>query len=32
VLDTRPTLQAIAGFGDAVREVIVTKNATALFG
>ena len=32
VLDTRPTLQAIAGFGDAVRDVVMTKNATALFG
>jgi hypothetical protein len=25
-------LQALAGFGDAVREAIMTKNATALFG
>ena len=32
VLDTRPTLQAITGFGDVVRDVIVTRNATALFG
>jgi predicted TIM-barrel fold metal-dependent hydrolase len=32
VIDSRPTLQAIAGFGDAVRDVIMTKNATALFG
>ena len=32
VVDSRPTLQAIAGFGDAVRDMIMTRNATALFG
>lgn len=32
VIDSRPTLQALAGFGDAVRDAIMTKNATALFG
>ena len=32
VVDSRPTLQALAGFGDAVRDVVMTKNPTALFG
>ena len=32
VIDSRPTLQALAGFSDAVRDAIMTKNATALFG
>ncbi len=32
VVDSRPTLQALAGFGDALKDVVMTENPTALFG
>ena len=32
VVDPRPTLQALTGFGDAVKDVVMTENPTALFG
>ena len=32
VVDPRPTLQALIGFGDAVKDVVMTENPTALFG
>ncbi|HYM64821.1 MAG TPA: hypothetical protein VES61_09095 [Gaiellaceae bacterium] len=32
VMDSRPTLQALTGFGDAVKDVVMTENPTALFG
>jgi predicted TIM-barrel fold metal-dependent hydrolase len=32
VVDSRPTLQALTGFGDAVKDVVMTENPTALFG
>jgi 6-methylsalicylate decarboxylase len=32
VVDSRPTLQALTGFGDAVKNLVMTENPTALFG
>ena len=32
VVDSRPTLQALTGFGDAVKDLVMTENPTALFG
>jgi 6-methylsalicylate decarboxylase len=32
VVDPGPTLQALTGFGDAVKDVIMSENPTALFG
>jgi hypothetical protein len=32
VVDSTPTLQALAGFGDAVKDVVTIANPTALFG
>jgi 6-methylsalicylate decarboxylase len=32
VMDSRPTLHALAGFGQAVKDVVMTENPTALFG
>jgi hypothetical protein len=32
VMDSRPTLHALAGFGEAVRDMVMTENPTKLFG
>ena len=32
VVDSRPTLQSLAGFGNAVKNVVMAENPTALFG